>query len=189
MRRGGGLAPGPRRMLGHSREVENVAKESSFDVVSEPDMAEVTNAVDQTRREAGQRYDFRGQNVSVELDGKAGAVTLEAPAGMVLEALERLFLERAARRGVPLRFFDVPPEAEPMSHDRARKVLTLRRGLSADKAKEIQKAVKALGVRVDAQVQGDSVRVVGKSKDDLQAVIRALRERDFGVELAYTNYR
>jgi cyclic-di-GMP-binding protein len=166
-----------------------VAKDSSFDVVSEPDMAEVHNAVDQTRREAAQRYDFRGHDVSVTSDQKADAIVLEAPAGMVMEALERLFLERAAKRGVALRFFDVPEEAETLSHDRARKALGLRRGLTTDKAKEIQKAIKALGVKVDAQVQGDSVRVSAKSKDDLQAVIRALREHDFGVELSYTNYR
>ena len=166
-----------------------MAKDSSFDVVSEPDMAEVQNALDQTRREAGQRYDFRGHDVSVALDANQGAIVLEAPAGMVMEALERLFLERAAKRGVALRFFDVPAAAEGLSHDRARKVLTLRRGLTSDKAKEIQKAIRALGVRVEAQVQGDSVRVSAKSKDDLQAVIRALSERDFGVEIAYTNYR
>lgn len=166
-----------------------MAKDSSFDVVSEPDMAEVQNAVDQTRREAGQRYDFRGQDVRVELDMKSGTVTLEAPAGMVLEALEHLFLERAAKRAVSLRFFDVPAAAEPLSHDRARKAIVLRRGLTPEKAKEIQKAVKALGLKVEAQVQGDAVRVSAKNKDDLQGVIRALRERDFDVELAYANYR
>jgi len=166
-----------------------VAKDSSFDIVSEPDMAEVQNAVDQTRREVAQRYDFRGQDVAVDLDGKAGTITLEAPGGMVMEALERLLSERMAKRDVSLRYLDVPAQAEPLSHDRARKAIVLRRGLDADKAKEIQKAVKALGLKVDAQVQGDAVRVSAKSKDDLQGVIRALRERDFGVELSYTNYR
>lgn len=166
-----------------------MAKEASFDIVSEPNLAEVQNAVEQTRRESAQRYDFRGQDVSVAWDAKQGTVTLEAPRGMVLDALERLFLERAAKRGVPLRFFDVPTEPEALSHDRGRKVLTLKRGLSPDKAKEIQKAVKSLGLKVEAQVQGDLVRVFGKSRDDLQAVIRTLRERDFGVELDYVNYR
>ena len=166
-----------------------MAKDSSFDIVSEPDMAEVQNAVDQTRREVGQRYDFRGQDAGVAFDAKAGTITLEAPAGLVMEALERLFLERAAKRGVALRFFDVPAEGERLSHDRERKTVVLRRGLSPDKAKEIARAVKTLGLKVEAQVQGDAVRVSGKNKDDLQAVIRTLRERDFGVELSYTNYR
>lgn len=166
-----------------------MAKDSSFDVVSEPDMAELQNAIDQTRREAGQRYDFRGHDVAVALDGKASTVVLEAPAGMVMEALEHLFLERAAKRGVSLRFFDIPERPEALSHDRARKALVLRRGLTTEKAKEIQKAVKALGLKVDAQVQGDAVRVTGKNKDDLQAVIRGLREHDFDVELSYSNYR
>jgi uncharacterized protein YajQ (UPF0234 family) len=166
-----------------------VAKESSFDIVSEPDLAELQNAIDQTRREAGQRYDFRGQDVAITFDAKASVVVLEAPAGMVFEALERLFLERAAKRGLSLRFFDVPAAAVGLSHDRARKEVVVRRGLATDKAKEIQKAVKALGLKVEAQVQGDAVRVSAKSKDDLQAVIQGLREQDFGVELSYANYR
>lgn len=164
-------------------------KDNSFDIVSEPDMAEVQNAVDQTRRESAQRYDFRGQDVTVDLDAKAGTITLEAPAGMVMEAFERLLLERAAKRSLSLRFFDIPPEVEGLSHDRARKAIVLKRGLSAEKAKEIQKAVKALGLKVDPQVQGDMVRVSGKNRDDLQAVIRAMRDQDFDVELAYTNFR
>ncbi|MCL6596307.1 MAG: YajQ family cyclic di-GMP-binding protein [Firmicutes bacterium] len=166
-----------------------MAKESSFDIVSEPDMAEVANAVDQTRREAAQRYDFRGQDVAVSFDPRAGTIVLEAPAGMTLEALERLLLERMARRGVSLRFLDIPAEPELLSHGRGRKAVVLRRGLGPDKAKEIQRAVRALGLKVEAQVQGDAVRVAGKSKDDLQAVIRALRGQDFGVELTFTNYR
>lgn len=164
-------------------------KDSSFDIVSEPDMAEVQNATEQTRRETTQRYDFRGHEVAVELDVKQGTVTLEAPAGLVMESLERLFLERAAKRNVALRFFDIPAEAELGSHDRARKVLTLRRGLTPEKAKEIQKAVKSLGLKVEAQVQGDLVRVSAKSRDDLQAVIQAMRGQDFGVELDFVNYR
>lgn len=166
-----------------------MAKDNSFDIVSEPDMAEVQNALDQTRREASQRYDFRGHDVGIELDAKAGTITLEAPQGMVMEALERLFLERASKRGLSLRFFDIPAEAEGLSHERARKAITLRRGLTPEKAKEIQKAVKALGLKVDPQVQGDMVRVSGKNRDDLQAVIHAMREQDFDVELAYTNFR
>lgn len=164
-------------------------KDNSFDIVSEPDMAEVQNAVEQTRRESAQRFDFRGQDVAVDLDAKAGTITLEAPAGMVMEAFERLLLERVSKRGISLRFLDVPAEAEGLSHDRARKAITLKRGLTAEKAKEIQKAVKALGLKVDPQVQADMVRVSGKNKDDLQAVIRAMRDQDFGVELAYANFR
>lgn len=164
-------------------------KDNSFDIVSEPDMAEVQNAVDQTRREAAQRFDFRGHDVTVHLDTKANTITLEAPAGMVMEAFERLLLERVSKRGISLRFLDVPAEAEGLSHDRASKAIGLKRGLAADKAKEIQKAVKALGLKVEPQVQADMVRVSGKNKDDLQAVIRAMRDQDFGVELAYVNFR
>lgn len=166
-----------------------MAKDSSFDIVSEPDMAEVQNAAEQTRHESQQRYDFRGHDVTVSLDAKNGTVVLEAPAGLVMESLERLFLERAAKRNVALRFFEIPSEPEPLSHDRARKTLTLRRGLTPEKAKEIQKAVKALGTKVEAQVQGDLVRVSGKNRDDLQTVIQAMRATDFDVELDFVNYR
>jgi uncharacterized protein YajQ (UPF0234 family) len=156
--------------------------------VSEPDLAEIENALDQVRRESQQRYDLRGHRITAEFDRKAGTVTLEAPAGLVMEALDRMVSEKMARRHVSLRFFDVG-RAEPLSGDRQRVVWTLRRGLDADTAKAVQRAVKGMGLKVDAQIQGDAVRVSGKNKDDLQAVIARLKAQDFGRELEYTNYR
>lgn len=164
-----------------------MAKDNSFDVVSEPDLGEVTNAVDQTQREVGQRYDFRGHDVVVQWDGDA-VITLEAPAGLVMDALVTVLEQKLARRGVSLRFLDIG-EPEPRGHDRVRLTVRLKRGLSAETAKAIVQSIRALKLKVEAQIQGDLVRVSGKSRDDLQAVIAHLKQQDFGVELGYTNYR
>lgn len=165
-----------------------MAKDNSFDVVSEPDWGEVGNAVDQTRRETEQRYDFRGHDLLIDFSRKDNRVTLEGPAGMVLDALVTTFEQKWARRGLSLRFLD---RAEPagLGGDRARITLNIRHGLSGDTAKQIQQAIRTTKIKVDAQIQGDAIRVSGKNRDDLQAVIRTLKEEDFGVELTFTNYR
>lgn len=165
-----------------------MAKDSSFDVVSEPDWGEIANAVHQAQQEAGQRFDFRGHAVAIQWDRKAAVITVEAPAGMLLEAAVALVEQRLARRGVPLRFL-AAGEPELRGGDRARVVLTVRHGIPADVAKRIQQTVRSLKLKVDVTVQGDAVRVSGKQKDDLQAVIRHLKSQDFGLELAFTNYR
>ena len=165
-----------------------MAKDNSFDIVSEPDWGELANAVEQTRREAEQRYDFRGHDIVVDYSRKDATVTLEAPAGMVLDALVAVFEQKCARRQVSLKFLDKKP-AEPLPKDRARVVMAIRSGLETDVAKRIQQAVRATKLKVDAQIQGPTIRVSGKSRDDLQAVIHALQGQDFGVELSFTNYR
>ncbi len=165
-----------------------MAKENSFDIVSEPDWGEVLNAVDQTRREAEQRYDFRGHDLSIDWNRKESRVTLEGPAGMVLDALATTFEQKWARRGLSLRFLD-RQDPVPLGGDRARLVMQVRHGLATDTAKQVTQAVRALKLKVDAQIQGDAIRVSGKSRDDLQAVQRALEGQDFGVELRFTNYR
>ncbi|MCL8207764.1 MAG: YajQ family cyclic di-GMP-binding protein [Actinomycetia bacterium] len=165
-----------------------MAKDSSFDIVSEPDWGEIANAVHQAQQEAGQRFDFRGHDVEIRWDRKAALITVEAPAGLVLEAAVALVEQRLARRGVPLRFL-APGDPEPRGGDRAQVVLTVRHGIPPDVAKRIQQAVRALKLKVDVAIQGDALRVSGKQKDDLQAVIRHLKSQDFGVELAFTNYR
>lgn len=165
-----------------------MAKDNSFDIVSEPDISEVLNAIDQTRREALTRYDFRGHEVSVQWDAEQRTIQLDAPAGMVLDALLRVLQEKMAKRGVSLRFLEV---SDPVPHgmDRARQTVTLKKGIDTVQAKAIQKMVRGLGLKVDVQIQGESVRVSGKSKDDLQAVIREVKAHDFGIELSFTNFR
>lgn len=164
-----------------------MAKDNSFDIVSEPDLGEVTNAVDQTEREVAQRYDFRGHDITIEWD-RDHTIVLEAPEGMVMDALLTVLDQKMARRGVSLRFLETGPR-EPRSNNRARVTVTLKRGLSPETAKQISQAIRGLKIKVDPQIQGSIVRVSGKDKDDLQTVIAALKQQDFGVELGFTNYR
>lgn len=165
-----------------------MAKEFSFDVVSEPDLSEVQNALDQTRREVANRYDFRGQEIEVDFDGKALTITLDAPSGMVSDALIAVVSEKMARRNVSLRYLDIgAPELHGMN--RAKVVITIKKGIETAKAKEIQKAVKASGIKVDTQIQGEGIRVSAKNKDDLQKTIQLLKTQDFDIELGFQNYR
>ncbi|MGC8488143.1 MAG: YajQ family cyclic di-GMP-binding protein [Clostridia bacterium] len=164
-----------------------MAKDNSFDIVSEPDLGEVTNAVDQTEREVVQRYDFRGHDIVVEWD-KERTIVLEAPEGMVMDALITVLEQKLARRGVSLRFLETGPR-EARSNNRSRVTISLKRGLSQEIAKQITQSIRALKIKVDPQIQGTAVRVSAKNKDDLQAVIGHLKEQDFGVELSFTNYR
>ena len=157
-------------------------------MVSEPDWGEVTNAVDQTRRDAEQRYDFRGHDLTIDWSRKDAAVTLEAPAGMVLDALVTTFEQKCARRDISLRYLE-RGDMIPLSGDRGRVVMTIRHGLDTETAKKIQQAIRATKLKVDAQIQGDIVRVSGRDRDDLQRIIQTLKDQDFGVELAFSNYR
>jgi len=165
-----------------------VAKDNSFDIVSEPDWAEVLNAIDQVRRETANRYDFRGHSITVDYDDKAHEIRLDAPSGMIMDALSTVVGEKMARRNVSLRFLDYG-EVEPHGMDRARRTIKLKAGIATADAKKIQKAIRDLGVKVDTQIQGDAIRVSGKSRDDLQRVIQALKAQDFGIELVFTNFR
>jgi len=165
-----------------------VAKESSFDIVSEPDWSEVLNAIDQTRREVGTRYDFRGQNVTLEYDQAKHVVTLDAPEGMVMDSLRTVLGEKMARRNVSLKFLEFG-ELESHGMSRARLDVTLKAGIETEMAKKIQKAIRGLSVKVEPQIQGDAIRVSGKNRDDLQVVIQFLKSQDFGIELAFSNFR
>ncbi len=165
-----------------------MAKDSSFDIVSEPDWSEVLNAIDQTRREAGTRYDFRGQDITIDYDQAKHVITLEAPEGMVMDSLRTVLGEKMARRQVSLKFLEFG-EVERHGMSRARVQVTLKSGIETDVAKKIQKVIRGLGLKVEPQIQGDALRVSGKNRDDLQAVIAFLKTQDFGIELAFSNYR
>jgi hypothetical protein len=163
-------------------------KESSFDIVSEPNWAEVLNAVDQTRREVATRYDFRGHDVSVDYDQSARVITLDAPEGLVMESLRSVLGEKMAKRQVSLKFLDYgTPESHGMGRQRV--PVTLKAGIATDTAKKIQKAIRAVGVKVEPQIQGEAIRVSGKNRDDLQVVIQFLKSEDFGIELVFNNFR
>jgi uncharacterized protein YajQ (UPF0234 family) len=160
----------------------------SFDVVSEVDRMEVKNAVDQALRELGSRFDFKGVKATVELDPKTGSILLTVDDGARLAALREIVINKLSKRGVDLRNVEQKDaDISPLGH--SRQELAIKQGLDGEKAKEITKAVKGLGLKVQAAMQERQVRVTGSKRDDLQQVIAALRGKDFGVGLNFTNFR
>jgi uncharacterized protein YajQ (UPF0234 family) len=160
--------------------------ESSFDVVSDFDQQELVNALDQVRREIATRFDFKGSMASLEL-GK-GEVTLNADDEYRAAAVKDLLQTKAVRRGLSLKIFDWG-KLEPAAGGTVRQHIGLKRGLTSDQAKEISKLIRERFPKVKPSVQGDAVRVSGKSKDELQTVISELRALDYPVALQFENYR
>jgi cyclic-di-GMP-binding protein len=167
-----------------------MAKESSFDVVSEVDMQEVRNAVDQAKREISQRYDFKNTGSSVELNahGADASIVVRSNTEQKVKDCVKVLEEKLVRRKVALKALN-KGSIEDAAGGTARQEIGLNQGISTDKAKEIVKTVKDLKVKAQASVQGDQVRVSAKSKDTLQDVIAELKDRDFGIPLQFTNYR
>ena len=163
-----------------------MAKASSFDIVSEVDLAEVTNAVDQARRELVQRFDFKNTGTSIEQD--EDLIELRSSTEDRLKAAVDVVKDKMVRRQVSLKALHEGPVL-PAAKGTFRQALNISRGISDEKAREINKAIKGIGLKVQTQVQGDQIRVTAKAKDDLQQVIANLKERDFGIPLQFTNYR
>ena len=165
-----------------------MAGDASFDVVSEFDRQELVNALDQTRREIGTRYDFKG--VTAELDLGKDEITLLTDDEFRAKSVRDLLESKAIRRGLSLKIFDWG-KIEPAGGNKVRQRIGLQRGLSEDLAKKIGKLIRDEFPKVKSQIQGDAVRVSAKSKDDLQRVIARLREvgEDFPVPLQFENYR
>ena len=163
-----------------------MSNEMSFDVSSTIDLQEVDNAVQQVMKEIQQRFDFKGTACRVERDEQG--LLLYADDTYKLKAVVDLLESKLVRRKVSLKalVYEAP---EPAAKGTVRQRTTLQQGISADKAKEITKAIRGLGLKVQAPIQGDQIRVSAKSKDDLQAVIQALRAQDFGIDLQFDNYR
>jgi uncharacterized protein YajQ (UPF0234 family) len=164
-----------------------MAGESSFDVVSDFDEQELRNALDQVRREAGQRYDFKG--VTVDISQTKDELVLVTDDEHRARAFKDLIESKAIRRNLSLMIFEWG-KVEPAGGNKVRQVITLRRGLNDELAKKISKLIRDEFPKVKPQIQGDAVRVAGKSKDDLQKVITRLRElEDVPVPLQFENYR
>jgi cyclic-di-GMP-binding protein len=160
--------------------------ESSFDVVSEFDVQELRNALDQVRREVAQRYDFRG--ATVELEQGKDELTLVTDDEFRASAIKDLIESKAVRRGLSLKIFDWG-KVEPAGGNKVRQVIGLRRGLPDDLARKLSKLIRDEFPKTKNQIQGDAIRVSAKSKDDLQRVITHLRGLDETVDLQFTNYR
>ncbi len=159
----------------------------SFDVTSEVDFQEVRNAVDQASREVTTRFDFKGTGASVELADTS--IELHAPTEDRLRALVQVLEEKLVRRQVSLKSLSYG-KVEEASKGTVRQTASLQAGISADHAKKINKIVRDLGLKgVTSQAQGDQVRVTGKKRDELQAVIAALKVEDLGIPLQYGNFR
>jgi len=159
----------------------------SFDVVSEVDVQEVRNAVDQAKRELSTRFDFKGTDSTVEL--KENAIELESASEERLKAAAQVLEEKLVRRKVSLKALDYG-KVEEASHGRARQTASLHVGINDEKAREIGKFIKGLGLKgVQHQVQGNQLRVTGKKRDDLQSAIQSMKGHDFGVPLDFTNFR
>ena len=161
----------------------------SFDVTSTIEMPEVDNAVNQARKEIGQRFDFKGSSAAIELDQKAGTLTLTAEDNFKLEAVWDVLQTRLIKRNVAVKNLK-RGDIEPAAGSSVRQVITLQQGIPTDAAREIVKHLKDLKLKkVQAAIQGDQLRITSPSKDDLQGAMQALRAKDFGIALQFGNYR
>ena len=159
----------------------------SFDVVSEIDLQEVRNAVDQANREAATRFDFKNTNAIIEFAEKE--LSLSASTEDRLRALYSLLEEKLVKRNVSLKSLD-PGKVEEASHGSARQKVSLRAGISQEVGKQINKLIKEMGVKsLSSSIQGDQVRVTGKQRDALQSAIAHLKEAELAVPLQFTNFR
>jgi cyclic-di-GMP-binding protein len=159
----------------------------TFDVVSEVDMQEVRNAVDQATREVGTRFDFKNTDSTIELVGQE--LRLHSSSEDRMKALVQVIEEKFVRRQVSLKALDYG-KVEPAAKGSVRQTLTVRAGIDADHARRINKFLKDAGIKgVSSQTQGDQLRVSGKKKDELQAAIAALKAEDFGIAVQFTNFR
>ena len=157
----------------------------SFDIVSEVDMHELTNAIDQANREIGNRYDFKGTDAKVT--EKDNVITMEAQVKFQIGQMYEVVAQRMARRGIDLDCVEKGKINE--SNNRATQDLIIRQGINTDIGKQITKAIKAGKLKVQAQIQGEKIRVMGKKRDDLQSVMQLLRDQNFGVPLQFDNFR
>lgn len=163
-----------------------MAKDCSFDIVSDVDMQEVDNAVNQAIKEIGQRFDFRGSKASLNLEGET--VKIIADDDLKLKNIIDILQAKAIKRGISLKSFEYG-KIEPAAQSTVRQIVTIKKGISKEKGKEVVAAIKDTKLKVQAQMMDDQVRVSGKNKDDLQNVIAKLRQVDFDIDLQFVNFR
>jgi uncharacterized protein YajQ (UPF0234 family) len=160
----------------------------SFDIVSEVDKQELDNAINQARKELATRFDFKNSSATIELEAKESRIKLTAEDASRLKSLSEIVIAKIAKRNIDLRNIErKDPAISPLGH--ATQEFKIQQGLEGDKAKEIIKAIKAADFKVQSALQERQIRVTGKNRDDLQAVIAFCRGKDFGVSLAFQNFR
>jgi uncharacterized protein YajQ (UPF0234 family) len=160
----------------------------SFDIVSELNLQEVDNAINQAQKEIGTRYDFKNTAASVEFNRKDKELTLMADQESQLEAVRTVIIARFVKRGVEPKCMD-PQKVEQATHKTVRQKVKLKDGIDKETAKAIQKQIKDLGLKVQASIQGEALRVSGAKKDDLQAVIAHLRANPVEIPIQFNNFR
>lgn len=163
-----------------------MAESYSFDVVSDFDRQELVNAIDQVRRDVGQRYDLKDSGTEIDLE--EASLTITTASDMTLQAVADVLRQKATKRNLSLKIFDFQAPL-PVGGNRVQQVVKLRRGLSQDLAKKLSKKVRDSGRKVTAAIQGESLRISGKNKDDLQQVIQMIKAEDLEVPLQFENYR
>jgi len=163
-----------------------MASDCSFDIVSQFDEQELVNAIDQTRRDVSTRFDLK--DTKTEIVHAKDSITIVTDSSLSLKSVRDILETKAVRRGLSLKIFDIGKE-ENAAGSKVRQVIQLQQGLSQDLAKQISKQIRDQYPKVRPQIQGDAVRVVAKSRDELQAVIALLKQKDYPVALQYINYR
>ena len=162
--------------------------DNSFDIVSKIDLNEVLNAVQQTTKEVQTRYDLKDSKSSVELNEKDHKILLASSDEYKLKAVTEILGQKLVKRNVPLKGLQYGA-ITPASHGSARQEITLQQGIATEKAKDIVKVIKDSKLKVQASIQGDLVRVSGKDRDTLQQAIALLKNKDFGIDMQFVNYR
>ena len=165
-----------------------MADEHSFDVVSKVDLQEVSNAVQQALKEMGQRFDFRGSKSNIELDKVKNEILLTSDDEYKLKSVIDMLQSKLIKRQVPLKALSYG-KVEPAASNTVRQIVTLQQGIPTEKAKEIVKIIKDTKLKVQSEIQKDQLRVRAKKIDDLQAVMKILKEKDFDVHIDFVNYR
>lgn len=160
----------------------------SFDVVNKVDLQEVANTVNNASKEISQRYDFRGSNTQIEWDNKVGHIVVRTQDEMKMDAVRDVLVTHAVRRKLDAECFDFK-DVEPASGKTLRREVLIQQGITQDIGKKIVKDVKDTKMKVQIQIQGDELRVSGKKRDDLQAVIQLLKGNDYGIPLQFVNIR
>jgi uncharacterized protein YajQ (UPF0234 family) len=163
----------------------------SFDTVLEPNLVELRNAVDQSSKEIGTRFDFKGSSARIESveSGKDRSLQLWGDSDFQLGQVRDILLAKLSKRGVDARFLDFSAKPEKMGGDKLRHTVAVKQGIDSDTARKIQQLIKQSKLKVQAAIQGDSVRVTGAKRDDLQAAIALLRKEVADVPLAFNNFR
>ncbi len=158
----------------------------SFDIISKVNSMEIENAVNQAQKELLTRFDFKGSKAEIKLE--KDEIKLSAPDGFKMTALSEIVIGKLSKRGISLKSLDTgEAELSPLGH--ARQTIKIKQGIEGAAAKEISQFIRQTGIKVTAAIQGDELRVTGKSRDDLQAIIAAVKGHDFPVALNFTNFR